>query len=263
MCESSIGVYIHVPYCRVACPYCDFVKKPVEGEAPGAFAEAVCEELRAYEGPEAAGSVFFGGGTPSLLEAEALRSILETVRERFTVDQAAEISLEVNPDDVTDDALSLWHDVGVNRLSLGVQSFDDEVLGYLGRCHDADCARRACEAVAGRFDNWGVDLIFGALPVAAWGATLSECLSMAPPHVSTYGLTFEENTPFWKRRGEDVGSDASLELYRSAMDALSAYEHYEVSNFAKPGFESVHNRVYWRNEEYAGFNTFHAYFFIF
>ncbi len=250
--KEAIGVYIHVPYCRLACPYCDFVKKGIDGGAPPAFAKAMCQEIRAFEGPDEIGSIFFGGGTPSLLDADALGAIFSALRERFSTDDA-EVSLEANPDDIRDDVLKSWLDLGINRLSLGVQSFDDDVLRYLGRCHDADCARSACRQVAERFENWGVDLIFGARPVNAWLPTLSECLSFDPPHVSTYGLTFEEKTPFWKQRSEEVDSDESLDFYRAAMDALTDYDHYEVSNFAKTGFKSMHNKIYWRNEAYAGF----------
>lgn len=250
--NEAIGVYLHVPYCRVACPYCDFVKKGIDGGAPPAFAEAMCGEIRAFEGPDEVGSIFLGGGTPSLLNESALSSIFTAIRDRFTL-MDPEISLEANPDDITGDGLASWLDLGINRLSLGVQSFDDDVLAYLGRCHDADCARSACSQVAERFDNWGIDLIFGARPLEAWAPTLLECLAFDPPHVSTYGLTFEEKTPFWKRRDEALDSDDSLDLYRVAMDVLGAYDHYEISNFSKSGFQSAHNQIYWRNGEYAGF----------
>jgi oxygen-independent coproporphyrinogen-3 oxidase len=156
---------------------------------------------------------------------------------------------------VTADRARFWHELGVNRLSLGVQSFDDEVLKFLGRCHDAEAARRACEIVGSQFENWGLDLIFGAKPPAAWEGSVAECIRFAPPHVSTYGLTYEERTPFWNQRHEALSDDDALAQYRHAMDAFTAagYGHYEVSNFARPGFESAHNLIYWRNEAYAGF----------
>ena len=249
---NDIGIYIHVPYCRVACPYCDFVKKATRGDAPAAFVGALCREIGAFDGPDLAGSVFFGGGTPSLLAPKALASIIAALHGRFTVSDP-EISVEVNPDDVTAERLDAWVSVGVTRVNLGVQSFDDRVLKYFGRCHNSDDARRACEAVAERFENWGIDLIFGGKPHDAWRATLDDCLRFAPPHVSTYNLTFEEGTPFWKRRAEAIDDDIGLELYREGDAALSLYDHYEVSNFAKPGFECRHNLIYWRNGEYAGF----------
>lgn len=261
---KPIGVYIHVPYCRVACPYCDFVKRPVSGDAPDRFTDALCREIRDYDGPAEARSVFFGGGTPSLLSPAALERIFEALHTRFTfvapdgrseigANTSAEISLEANPDDVTPETLRVWRDLGVNRLSLGVQSFDDDALQFLGRCHDTAIARRACGLVAEHFDNWGMDLIFGAKPISSWDATLAECRRFAPPHVSTYGLTYEERTPFWNRRHDAVDDDVSLDLYRRAQDVLHDYVHYEVSNFAKPGYESAHNMIYWRNEDYAGF----------
>lgn len=249
---ESIAVYIHVPYCRVLCPYCDFVKAKTLDTAPDAFVEALCDEIRNFEGPTRAGSVSLGGGTPSLLKPESLARIFDTLGEKFNLDDP-ETSIEVNPDDVTADSVQAWRDVGINRVSLGVQSFDDAVLRFLGRLHNAERARAACGMVAEHFDNWAMDLIFGAQPTNAWTATLDECIRFDPPHVSTYGLTYEEGTPFWKRRGQDVDEDASLELYQKAMAKLQDYGHYEVSNFAKPGFESAHNQVYWRNDEYAGF----------
>jgi oxygen-independent coproporphyrinogen-3 oxidase len=252
---SPVGIYIHVPYCRVACPYCDFVKRPTPGDAPEEFADALCREIAEYAGPTDARSIFFGGGTPSLLSARAFERIFRALKEKFRVAAVSEICIEVNPDDVTRDRARFWRDLGVNRLSLGVQSFDDEVLKFLGRCHDADHARRACDLVGETFGNWGIDLIFGAKPAEAWAASVSECIRFASPHVSTYGLTYEEHTAFWNQRHTAISEDVALAQYRHAMDTLGAagYLHYEVSNFAKPGYESAHNLIYWRNEEYAAF----------
>lgn len=255
---NPIGIYIHVPYCRVACPYCDFVKRPTSGDAPEEFADALVREISEHEGPRTAKSIFFGGGTPSLLSEKAFTRFFEALHETFPLGGSrspTEITIEVNPDDVTDARARFWRGLGVNRLNLGVQAFDDEVLKFLGRCHDAKVARRACEIVANYFDNWGIDLIFGAKPPEPWADSLAECIRFAPPHVSTYGLTYEERTPFWNQRHTAISEDIALEQYRGAMDTLGAagYSHYEVSNFAKPGFESSHNLIYWRNEEYAAF----------
>lgn len=249
---DTIGLYVHVPYCRVVCPYCDYVKKRTSAGAPKAYIDALCSEIEAYEGPSAAGSVFFGGGTPSLLGTGDLERIFGALHQRFTLVDA-EVSLEANPDDVDDEKAAAWAQLGVNRLSLGVQSFNDEALRYLGRIHDSAQARNACGRVAERFDNWGMDLIFGAQPVDRWDETLDECLGFDPPHVSAYGLTFEERTPFWRRRDEAVDEDLSLELYRTARARLAKYDHYEISNFALDGHQSRHNAIYWRNGEYAGF----------
>lgn len=258
--NESIGVYIHVPYCRVLCPYCDFVKQRLGNTDTAPFVDALCREIAEFSGPDDVGSIFFGGGTPSLLRPEALEKIMTTLQSRFTL-SAPEVSIEVNPDDVTDANLRAWLAMGITRVSLGVQSFDDATLLYLGRCHDATAARSACEQVAHHFENWGLDLIFGAFPDEEWTSRgqvsferdLDVCIEFLPPHLSLYGLTFEENTAFWNRRGEALDEDRSLELYRSAIDRLSAYEHYEVSNFAREGFRSRHNQIYWRNGEYAGF----------
>lgn len=255
MSDESIGIYIHVPYCRVACPYCDFVKRPVDRDAPDAFTDALIREIVSFEGPAEARSIFFGGGTPSLLTETSFTRIFDALRARFRTDPNAEISIEVNPDDVTIERARFWRGLGVNRLSLGVQSFDDEVLRFLGRCHNTTVARRACEVIATEFENWGIDLIFGAKPPEAWDASVAECARSAPPHVSTYALTYEERTPFWGRRHDAIDDDVALHQYRHAMDALgeAGYGHYEVSNFARPGFESAHNLLYWHNRPYAGF----------
>jgi len=231
-----IGVYIHIPYCRTVCPYCDFVKRPTKGAVPTEFIRALCGEIAAHAGPARADSVFFGGGTPSLIAPRDLDTVLGAVRSRFTLSQNAEITLEANPDDITADLVRAWTDLGVNRVSLGVQSFNGEALRYLGRRHDADAARRACAIVAARFENWNIDLMFGVPPYDAWRATLEETARMAPAHVSAYGLTYEAGTPF-----------------AAATELLTGLDRYEVSNYARPHRECVHNLHYWRNEEYAGF----------
>ena len=249
-----IGIYVHIPYCKTLCPYCDFVKVRTRDGAPDAFVEALCTEIRDFEGPDRAGSIFFGGGTPSQLSAAQLATVLDTLRARFTLD-APEITLEANPDDVTVDLARAWRDAGVNRVSLGVQSLDDRVLRYLGRRHDAAAAQRACAAIASVFDDWSLDLIFGAPPVAAWADTLAGAVALDPPHLAAYGLTYESGTPFEKRVDEAVDDEVSLAMYHALEAALADYHHYEISNFAKPGHESRHNLIYWRNGAYAGFGT--------
>jgi putative oxygen-independent coproporphyrinogen III oxidase len=250
--EIVIGIYIHVPYCRTLCPYCDFVKQRTSGDAPDVFVEAVCGEIAAYGEPLDAATLFLGGGTPSLLRAESLGRILNAVADRFAFTWD-EVTIEANPDDITSDLVEAWRALGINRVSLGVQSFDDEALRYLGRRHDAAGALRACEAVAARFENWSLDLMFGAHPMSAWDATLAQCAAQAPKHVSVYGLTYEASTPFGKRSDEAIDDDTYVVAYEAARDALSAYDHYEVSNFALPGYACRHNLIYWYNEVYVGF----------
>ena len=187
-----------------------------------------------------------------MLAADTLRAILESLRQRFAFHDP-EVTIEANPDDVEPDLAQAWKDLGINRVSLGVQSFDDAVLRYLGRRHDAACARQACGIVAERFENWGMDLIFGARPIVSWQHTLECCVAYGPAHISAYGLTYEEGTPFENRRDEAIDDDTWLALYRQAGAVLTEYEHYEVSNFARSGHACKHNLIYWRNEEYAGF----------
>jgi oxygen-independent coproporphyrinogen-3 oxidase len=249
-----LGIYVHIPYCRTLCPYCDFVKQRVRGAAPSPFVDALCQEIAAYDGPREAQSIFFGGGTPSLLAPDDLARILETLAAQFHLVNA-EITLEANPDDVTEDLMRAWRAAGVNRVSLGVQSFDKRCLKYLGRRHDAAQALRACEIIAAHFDTWNLDLIFGARPVEAWDATLAQAVALRPPHVAAYGLTYENGTPFERRRDEALDEDISLAMYQQLEAALADYDHYEISNFAKPGHQSRHNLVYWENGPYAGFGT--------
>ncbi len=250
-----LGVYIHVPFCRTRCPYCDFVSEAVSGCPPDAYVDALVSEIQAHEGDKEVGSVFFGGGTPSLLSARQLARIFAALHGRFRLDTDAEITLEANPDDLRPELPGQWRALGINRVSLGVQSLDDRVLRYLGRRHDTDTALRAVGMVGNVFDNWNMDLIFGAPPVEAWTATLARTATLGPPHVAAYGLTYEPDTPFGPRAGEAMEEDAALELYRAAEAELSEWGHYEISNFALPGRQSRHNLVYWHNEEYAGFGT--------
>lgn len=252
--EQKIGIYVHIPFCRTRCPYCDFVSQATPGNVPDAYVSGLCREISAFEGPREATSVFLGGGTPSLLAPKSLETILAVIRKQFRLVDA-EITIEANPDDVTGDLVRQWRDLGLNRVSLGIQSFDDRVLSYLSRRHDAAAARRACKIVAARFENWNMDLIFGARPSACWTETLAECVRFAPPHVAAYGLTYETGTPFEHRRQDALDDDAALALYQEAEQALAAYAHYEISNYAKPAFECRHNLIYWHNEEYAGFGT--------
>ena len=253
MRTSALAIYIHIPYCRTICPYCDFVRRPLpQGAVPDPFVDALCGEIESFEGPDAAATVFFGGGTPSLISPESLERILAALRRRFNFADP-EITIEANPDDVEASLVAAWRGIGVNRISLGVQSFDDAALRYLGRRHDAARAHRACEIVREQFENWSLDLIFGAPPVEAWEDTLRSCVALGPPHVSAYGLTYEDGTPFGKRKSEAVDEETSLTMYRQAHAALKDYTRYEISNFARPGWECRHNLVYWRNEAYAGF----------
>ncbi|MFN3484306.1 MAG: radical SAM family heme chaperone HemW [Planctomycetota bacterium] len=242
------GVYVHVPFCRTRCPYCSFVLIESDGSLHGAFVERVRREIaRARDvwrfEPR---TVYFGGGTPSLLSAQELGRILEAVGGR-----PEEVTVECNPEGLKLDGL---REIGVNRITLGVQALDDGLLRFLGRGHDAEEARRAWREASRRFDNVCVDLIFGVpgQTLEGWRRTLEEVRSWRPAHVSLYGLTYEPGTPFGRIR-ERLPEETERTMYEEAMEMLSDYRHYEISNWALPGRESLHNQGYWEGRPYLGF----------
>lgn len=245
------GIYVHIPYCRRLCNYCGFVRSVLNDPIPEAFLNAICEEVSAFEGPSEAQSIFLGGGTPSLLGPGDLGYIFEALYARFSFTDP-EITMEVNADDVTSAQIMFWKEFGVNRISLGVQSFNDDTLRYLGRRHDAAGAMKAAAQVAANFENWSMDLIYGADTLADWEKTLRYLVSLRPPHVSTYALTYVPNTPIGDSETH-IDEDVLLQLYQHAESLLSGYDHYEISNFARTGFQCRHNLLYWHNEQYAGF----------
>jgi oxygen-independent coproporphyrinogen-3 oxidase len=229
-------------------------------EYVGALAQEL--EIRSLGAPPAdVDTIYLGGGTPSRLGADGVRRVIDTVADRFPPAVNAEITIEANPDDVNDAAVSAWKAAGVNRVSLGVQSFDDRALAWMHRTHDAARARDAVSALAnGGIENWSLDLIF-ALPASlgrAWSRDLETAIDLNPPHISLYGLTVEPHTPIarWRDRGATVeGSEDAYESeYLRAHDALTSagYAHYEVSNFARDGRGSRHNRSYWTGASYVG-----------
>ena len=259
-----LGAYLHIPFCRQRCHYCSFNTGPYRPAAMERFLRALLGEIdlvgdAAWASDVAIGTVFVGGGTPSLLEAEELESILDRLRKRFAVAPTAEATVECNPESLTRDRAEGYRLAGVNRLSLGVQSLDDNLLVRLGRLHSATEARRAFDAArAAGFDNLSVDLMYG-LPgqdLALWERTVSEILAWRPEHLSAYGLTLDEGSR-WAGEGvaglpdEDTVTAEYWALARLAREA--GYEHYEISNYARDGFRSRHNQVYWRAEEYVAF----------
>ena len=261
----ALGLYIHVPFCKSKCVYCDFYSLPGADEARmDDYTGAVIAHLTGTA-PRAAGyrvdTVYFGGGTPSLLGAKRLCRILKTVRKRCAVTKDAEITLEANPDSIGDaGTLRQLRQAGFNRISLGMQSADDELLRRLGRIHTA---RQVGEAVAAAreagFGNLSVDLIYG-LPrqtTGHWLATLEAAAALDVQHVSCYGLKVEEGTPLFACR-ETAGlpdDEAQADMYLAAVEFLEkrGYRQYEISNFAREGFASRHNLKYWTLGEYAGF----------
>ncbi len=257
----DIALYIHVPFCRHKCPYCSFVSYDHRKADIPLYLSALKKELTRRASGECIRSVYFGGGTPSLLSVKYLGEIISAISKLFAVDQAAEITLEANPGTVNRENLNAIGELGINRLSLGVQSLHDRELAVLGRIHTTSEAREAVrQARDAGFDNLSIDLIYG-LPgqtVADWQQTLDEAMTMRPEHLSLYALTLEEDTPMWAAIKEGflagLDPDVSADQYEVAEDLLAAYGygHYEISNWAMAGRECRHNLTYWRNLPYLG-----------
>ena len=255
-------LYVHVPFCARRCSYCDFAIA-VRARVPVAeYVGAVAAELRMRHGeaPLTLDTLYFGGGTPSRLGGEGVAAAVAAVCEVATLVRDAEVTLEVNPEDVTGEALERWVGAGVNRLSIGSQSFSDEALGWMHRTHGASRIGEAVRlARAAGITNYSLDLIF-ALPggvARSWADDLQRALELDPAHLSLYGLTVEPRTPLgrWHARGdvEEAGEERYEEEFLCAHERLAGagYRHYEVSNFARPGRESRHNASYWRGVPYA------------
>lgn len=256
-------LYIHVPFCRRKCRYCAFYSEPVgAGDALLPWADALVSDMRrraAELGHPSVSTVFFGGGTPSLVPPSLMGRILDTAAECFSLDAHAEISMEANPDSVDFSRASGFRAAGVNRVSLGVQALDDGILSAVGRVHDKAGAIEAFRALRrAKFDNVGLDFIW-ALPgesLQSWKAQLAEAAALGPEHFSCYGLTLEEGTPLFRERDALLlpGEDEAAAMYEECGALLEAagYAQYEVSNYARPGRECRHNLGYWLGEEYLG-----------
>ena len=259
----SFAVYVHWPFCRSKCPYCDFnshVRDKIDGDA---WKNALLREIDHYAAltpGKRVTSVFFGGGTPSLMDPALAGSVLERIAARWAIADAPEITLEANPNSAEAAHFASFKAAGVNRLSIGVQALDDAALKFLGRGHDAREARRAIDRAAALFERFSFDLIYArpGQTVAQWTEELALALALQPPHLSLYQLTIEEGTQFqtlfargaYKLPDEDVQE----QLYdaTNAMLADADLPAYEVSNYARRGQESRHNLVYWRYEDYVG-----------
>ena len=261
---DPLGLYIHIPFCETKCPYCDFnTYAGIDPLIPG-YVAALRKEIidwgDSLEHPTV-NTVFFGGGTPSYLEASYTGSVLEAMRQAFDTAPGAEITLEANPGDLTAHKLDALLELGVNRLSIGVQSLDDRLLQLLGRRHSSSEAVEAFRiaSLAG-FGNVSIDLMYG-LPHQStddWGQTLDGVADLDPPHVSLYCLTVEEGTPLEHQISSGLvpepDPDLAADMYLLAREAMGrrGYRQYEISNWARTGFESRHNLTYWRNRPYLG-----------
>jgi len=271
MTESNTvsHIYVHIPFCARICPYCAFYKDLLDRSQTSRFCEALLRELALHESHQRTGdrrsllrpsTIYFGGGTPTALNIAQLELLLRGFHERLELSELIEWTIEANPGSVSARKAALLKKLGVNRISLGVQSWDEELLKLLGREHNAPQAEESFRILrdAG-FRNINVDLMFG-LPGQTddqWRATLEKTIALQPEHVSTYCLTYEEDTEFFLRhaRGEfRQDADADGEFFEMTMEILehAGYRHYEISNYARPGFESVHNRAYWLGKDYLG-----------
>ncbi len=257
------GIYLHIPFCKQACHYCDFhfsTNHTVKGELVSAMVKEL-ELQQDYLSGEVIETIYFGGGTPSLLNRDEIDVLFKTIRQLHSVKTDAEITLEANPDDLTPDTLALFKQAGINRLSIGVQSFHTPFLIFLNRAHNAETALRCIEyARDAGFTNISIDLIY-AIPGetdSLWLADIQQALLLSPEHISCYSLTIEEKTAFgkWAASGKlkpepDAVAARHLELLMPALNN-AGYEQYEVSNFAKPGYYAKHNSSYWRGKKYLG-----------
>jgi oxygen-independent coproporphyrinogen-3 oxidase len=260
--EAIRHLYVHIPFCARICPYCAFYKDLLDRSQTWRFCEAILRDLDRQHthfaiSPE---TIYFGGGTPTALTTGQLEFLLEGFRQRLDPSPVEEWTIEANPGSVSARKAALLRELGVTRISLGVQSWDDKLLKLLGREHSAQQAEHSFHLLCtAGFSNINIDLMFG-LPgqtIEQWRLTLEQTIALQPDHISAYCLTYEEDTEFFLRyaRGEfSQDPDADAEFFEMTMSILESagYEHYEISNYARPGFSSVHNRAYWLGKDYLG-----------
>ena len=264
--NNQLGIYIHIPFCVQKCVYCDFLSAPATNDVKIKYIEALKKEIELVglnnkEKDIEVNSIFFGGGTPSCIDPELIQSVLDTVKNNFRVNEFAEITIECNPGTLSEDKAYSYRNAGINRISFGLQSCDDKELKMLGRIHDFDDFRDSFRMARNYgFNNINVDLMTG-LPGQTKESllkTLKTALAFKPEHISAYGLILEEGTVLFDRINE-YPPIPSEELDRQMYDITrksftkSGYVQYEISNYAKPGYECIHNLKYWNREEYLGF----------
>lgn len=255
-----LELYVHIPFCVRKCQYCDFLSGPSDEETKDRYIEALLKEIRAAEHTEdyEIVSVFIGGGTPSALKAEAIASIMSTLQEQFSFCEDAEVTIEANPGTVDLEKLTIYRNVGINRLSLGLQSTDAEELKLLGRIHSYEEFLKSYEwAREAGFSNINIDLMF-AIPGQtgeAWRQHLYQVAELNPEHISAYSLIIEEGTPFAEQNLDLPDEDTEYQMYEDTAEILEryGYRQYEISNYAKQGYMCRHNAGYWQRREYLGF----------
>lgn len=255
-------LYIHVPFCVEKCHYCAFVSNSPQNNELAEYSDLLIRELLLQPtSSQPLQSIYFGGGTPSLLQPYHIAALLEEIAKRTNLQTNAEITLEANPGTISSTTLKGFSDAGINRISLGIQSFDDTYLKLLGRIHTADQARQAFQdARTAGFNNISIDLIH-SLPgqsLDQWRIELLQAVALSPEHISIYGLTVEEGTPFAKMFPSDspelVDEDLSADMFECADEILteSGFDHYEIANYGRPGCQSQHNSGYWHRDGYLG-----------
>ncbi len=263
MKTKPIGLYVHIPFCLKKCGYCDFCSfSDLDENVRKAYIKRLIEEIFGYRDPKekiSVDTVFFGGGTPSLLTPEEFSKICDAIKESFEILPNTEFTLEANPKTLTREKLDLFRAFGINRISIGLQTIHENELKILGRIHSFEDFKTSYQLVldAG-FENIGIDLMYGipGQTAESFKETLMAAVSFNPSHISAYSLILEEGTEFWEKRHSLTfpDEDTECEMYELATRVLSenGYNHYEISNYARPNFESRHNLKYWRGEEYVG-----------
>ena len=262
MATDALGLYVHIPYCVRKCSYCDFCSVPSGSRAvPDEYVRALCNEISLYKSDvkRVLDTVYFGGGTPSLLSSEQIYAIVSVIRETFDISDSAEITFEANPGTLTEDNASAFYSAGFNRVSLGLQSIHEKEMKKLGRIHDYDDFLSSITLLRKLgFNNVNVDLMYG-IPYQtkdSFAKTLDVLLTLSPDHISAYGLILEDGTPLYAERDmlELPTIDDECDMYALCHKILEShgYEHYEISNYAKAGKRSRHNMLYWNLAEYIG-----------
>ena len=250
-----ISLYIHIPFCKSKCKYCDFLSFP-NTEYINAYKKALINEIKAFDCTDTVKSIFIGGGTPSIVDSSIIAEIMEAVS-KFSILENAEITIEANPGTLTEEKLLVYKNSGINRISMGLQAWQNVLLKKLGRIHTSEEFLQSYTLAKKYFDNINIDLMF-SLPdqtMDMWLETLDNVTALKPQHISAYSLIVEEGTPFYNMELNLPDEKTDREMYHTAISFLKdrGYNQYEISNFAQKGYESVHNSVYWQRGNYKGF----------
>jgi len=255
-------LYIHIPFCIKKCLYCDFFSVPYNEKTAVNYTDALCKELSLKKDfAQSLKAIYIGGGTPSLLPDECFTKLFQCLRNNYHFSPNIEITVETNPGTISESKIQTLLDIGANRFSIGVQSFQDDELNFLGRIHNSGDATRTIETlITHGIENFSIDLMYGipGQTMDSWKASLRNAFELSPTHISSYELTLEENTPLYAIIKSDTitmpNEDLILEMYNHTIDYLAGhgYEHYEISNFALPGFKCINNLNYWNRGEYIG-----------